>query len=418
MKSEPFTLIKGQLQIEISGAHPERLINLALREGIALSDVQHQAAGTVSCRILLADIYRLRGLTRTAQCRLHIVGRRGLPFKLAFMRKRPLLLVMMLLGTLLLAFASSIAWQVEVTSPYELSSEDKALVGELAEQAGILAYHSRWLMDLDGAEQYILSNFHQLIYAEIYSRGSSLMIHVVKRVDAPKDAQTDSAGNLVASAAGVICDVLVRRGTAAVAPGDVVEAGQVLIYSYFGNSLVAADGIVTATIYAEGYGECAEQEELVSRSGAFQQQVLIKSAGGAALCLAGTDEPSYAEYETVRSIETLQIWRKIDLPVEVILVQHYELERTLIEHGSAGAQSLARERSQNQAILAFSAMQAGEPLSDLTLSSEFIETGDGIARYRTVAEAVVEIGVFRQLTEQQQADYGSLIAGNSKQEKK
>ena len=84
MRKQPFARIRGELTIEISGERPERLLNLALREGIRLDEVRHLSAGRLSCRIALPDIYQLRPLARRARCRIRIRQRRGLPFTLAW----------------------------------------------------------------------------------------------------------------------------------------------------------------------------------------------------------------------------------------------------------------------------------------------------------------------------------------------
>lgn len=396
MHNDSFARLRGTLSIEIEGQHPERLLNLALREGLRLSAAQYLSSGRISCEIPLADIYHLRRLTRLANCRLKIVDRKGLPFILAFMAQRPLLPLMAVFGTLLLAFACSIAWQVEVTSPYTLAEADKARVEELSQQAGVVPLRSRWHIDAEAAEQYILDNFPELFYVEIFSRGAKLEISVVRRVDIPEEDQVKAPGHIVATTDGVVRDVLVRRGTAAVQEGDLVQTGQVLIYGDTYAGAPAADGIVTATVYAESYGECAEAEEHILPTGNSSQAILIRAIGGRSIRLAGNTQSPFAQYTTERSVQQISLGRKISLPVELILVKHVEQESHTILHSAEQALEKARSQSQEKAIELIYALECKDPIGEVLLFSEQIDTADQVARFRTVAQAVAEIGRYQQ----------------------
>ena len=91
MRTDPSRLISGWLTVEIRGKSPERLLNLALDEGLALSDVRWLGPGLLLVHLTPEDLRRLRPLTRRARCRLRIRRRQGLPFLLAAARRRPLL---------------------------------------------------------------------------------------------------------------------------------------------------------------------------------------------------------------------------------------------------------------------------------------------------------------------------------------
>ena len=401
MRKQPFARIRGELTIEISGERPERLLNLALREGIRLDEVRHLSAGRLSCRIALPDIYQLRPLARRARCRIRIRQRRGLPFTLAFLRRRFILPLAAALATLLLAFLCSLCWNIRVTSPYDLSEEDTTRILQLAEDQGIIRWRSRWNMDTEAAEEYILDSFPELYYAEIYQHGTALEIHVVKRIDIPEEDRQRQPGNIVAACDGVISDVLVRQGTAAVKSGDTVKKGDVLIWGVFNGQLCVADGIVTANVGTEGYGECSQEETIVQETGNYTQYSALIAPSGAQLVLLGSKEAPYDSYRTLQSRETIYLWRNIPLPVELLLIEMRELTYSTLTHSPAEAQQIANKLAEERAVRALESLECGEPQGEISISHEIIDTEDEIARCRALVIALLRIEDYHELSQEE-----------------
>lgn len=407
MKHDLQAALHGELQIELRGQALEQLLNAALTQGIRLRGIRRIAPDRILCQLALPDLYRLRPLLRGRGVRLRVRGRYGLPFFLAFLQRRPLLPLCAVLGALLLTFCASLVSTITVTSPEPLPETDAALVLDLAAEAGIREGASRWRMDLEAAEQAILEGFPALFYAEIFRHGSALEIHVVKRVDVPEEEQLRPPGNIVATQAGVIEDILVRRGTAAVAAGDTVSAGDILIYGVSGSTLLTADGIVTATVYAEGYGECAEQQYTLRPTGASHRSLSLRFAHGHSLILLGGAAPEYAHASSSETVETLQLWRKIPLPVELIFRETLELAEHELHYTPQQARRLAEAQAEQNACAALPQPADGAPLGEITLFSEVLPLDDGIQRVRVVAQTTMRIGVYQPLSEEQAAEYGA-----------
>ncbi|MBR0375568.1 MAG: sporulation protein YqfD, partial [Firmicutes bacterium] len=51
MRNDPSRIISGWLTVEIRGQRPERLLNLALREGLALTDVRWLGPGRLEAQL-------------------------------------------------------------------------------------------------------------------------------------------------------------------------------------------------------------------------------------------------------------------------------------------------------------------------------------------------------------------------------
>jgi len=418
MKNDLPGIFRGAVDIEISGRFSERFLNLAFQEGIELSHI-HKQETSVLARVPLAHVHELRDIARRSHCPFRIRRRVGLPFTFAFLRRRPLLPLAAAAAVFLLSFISSFIFSMEVGGPYPVPPEDQQKVLQLAADVGVEPGHSRWGLDLEAAEQYILLNFPELVFVEIAEQGVHLTIKVVKRVNvAPEDA-IKPPGNLVAACDGIIEDVLVRRGTAAVKSGDAVSRGDILIYGRQGGAEVAADGIVTANLWGEGYGECAELEEGSEPSGRTAIAIGLQINDGPLLHIAGAARSPYEMYQVSHQVARTIIWRKTGLTVEVILTEIGELLPFSIVYTPEEAILEARARAKENAyedLLRLYGAAGGDSLRLIDTRIEDIALPDGLARAHAVYEGRAEIGVYQQAAGQETqpppaAEAGSWDAG-------
>ena len=87
--------LKAVIQVEIRG-DGERFLQAAAREGLALRQVQREGE-LLLAELLAEDSRTLRRVLRLSRCGMRIRRRSGLPFLLAFLRRRPVLPLMSLL---------------------------------------------------------------------------------------------------------------------------------------------------------------------------------------------------------------------------------------------------------------------------------------------------------------------------------
>jgi similar to stage IV sporulation protein len=306
-----------------------------------------------------------------------------------------MILLMLPIAVALMAFAASLVFSVQVTSPYPLAGEDARRVEQLAEQAGLRPGVSRWRIDLEQAEQAILAGFPEIYYAEVFEHGVHMEISVVKRVDVPEEEKILPPGAVLATADGVIVDILVRRGTAMVESGDTVKKGDVLIHGRVGDNLLAADGIVTASVYGEGYGEWALEQTALRPTGVSSDSLNMVLPGGKQLHLLGAAESPYDLFELHRDSQPLQLWRIIPLPVEILYDEYCQLEQYSLSFGSEEAAQLARTVAAVNAEAAAAVAVGEENIRELHTTVVDIDLDDGLKRARAVSVAVAEIGAYQ-----------------------
>jgi len=398
MRNDPAAWVKGTVEIEIQGRFMERFLNLAFQDNVRLTGIRRQGE-SIFAFAELDQVRKLRLIARRSHCPFRIRRRFGMPFILAFLRKRPVLPLMAAAAIFMFFFVSSFIFTLEVTGPYPISEEDRQLVLELAEAAGVKAGRSRWGVDMEKAVEYIRDGCGDLVFAEIEEKGVHLTIQVVKRVDIPEDQEQRPPRDMIAVCDGIIRDVLVRKGTAAVSPGDAVCAGDVLIYGYDGKQGVAADGIVTASLWGEGYGECAAEEKGQELSGRSVLSLGIRINGGAYIHLLGSANSPYEQYRIEETVYNRLMGRKTDMLVEIISRKYGEVVTFFASYTPEEARSAARKLAAENAYDDLKENYSMPPYGNLQIVEERtsdIDLGDGLARAHTVLEGMAEIGCYRQ----------------------
>ena len=104
--------VMGTVRFSIRGA-PEQFLNQCARNGISLWNIEKKETFT-AC--IFAGGYRhLLPAARKTKCVLKVQERRGMPFRLAFLRRRKGLVAGAVLAFLLIQVLSLHVWSVEVS---------------------------------------------------------------------------------------------------------------------------------------------------------------------------------------------------------------------------------------------------------------------------------------------------------------
>jgi len=395
MKADPTRLVKGTLVIRAEG-DTGAFLDAALQQGLTLTAVKVDGQGCTA-KLSYEELPRLRRAARDSRCRVRFLRRQGLPFFLALLRRRPLLPAALALAVALMLFLSTLVMEVTVSGKGPLTDQELQQVLDTAAEAGLKPGATRLKVDVEQVEEYLLKKMPQLFYAEARVRGQRVELAVARRVDVTPTEQVKPPGDLVALSDGVIIDVLVRRGTAAVASGEPVQKGDVLIYGSYGEQAVAADGIVTARVWASGYGECPVTETGMMRTGRVAWSCMaITFADGQSWIVQGRKESPYELYGQEELRASTVLWRNISLPVEeIVTTVFYELEAKTVVYGDAYARELARERAELDARKELFSKHDIAVTNIVETRVEDIVLEENLRRAAVTIEARTEIGGFQ-----------------------
>jgi similar to stage IV sporulation protein len=158
-----------------------------------------------------------------------ITGKTGLIRKAMSLRKRPVLVLgMMLLLTLSLWVPSRIFF-VRVEGNQRISAR---LIEEEAQKCGIFFGASRRMLRSQQVKNQLLERLPELDWAGVYSAGCVAVITVRERALEQEKEQNGGVCSIVAARDAVISSITVLRGNGICSAGQAVKAGQVLISGY------------------------------------------------------------------------------------------------------------------------------------------------------------------------------------------
>lgn len=387
--------LRGGIRVTARGAFPERFLNLCVTERIPLWGVQKKESA-LTAWMLPRDFCRVRPIARRSRMRVRIARRYGLPFLLKRLKKRKMLLGGAAGFLLALYWLSTYIWFVEISG---LKSLPEEAVRALAAEYGIAAGAPQSGAQLKAFEKAMLLRFPAVAWTGARFTGTRLVVEVVER--APQVRDDRSPGDLVAAKRGVITQCIALEGERAVAVGDTVEAGDVLIRGCRSRLLqsasetgperrewsgVKAAGIVKAKVVYESLGEAALQKPVYTLTGRQAYGFSLRWEDGA-FTLKRAHEEEFAAYEHEKIVKRFPWWRNSAFSVELIKDIYDELAVEMMAIDEAEAQQLA-------------ALDALEKSGELVprdayvtaRRSEALEAQDGVVRVKLTIETEEEIG--------------------------
>lgn len=346
--------VDGHITITVRGKRFERLLNMAVRDGIRIWNIRRVGLEVSRCDILIRDYFRLRPLLKETGCRSHVERRDGLPFWLLRLRRRSGLAIGAALFFIGLYMLSTFVWSVEVSGTKMI---DPQRVIRAAEQIGIK--EGAWKVKLKEPlllQKELMSLLPETTWIGIEMSGTKVKLQVVEK-DEPTLPLPTGPRHLVAKKRAVIHKILPEVGRSQVTNNQVVEKGQVLISGIIGNETrqqaVSARGKVQGEVwYISNTSVPLNQTHYQLTGEKLQQQYLLIGPYAVQLwpfkkqsfTLAESSEerfvPSYAGFtsplgwKTVTQLETEPISKQMTVEEATELAKKFAREDILQKAGA------------------------------------------------------------------------------------
>ena len=174
---------------------------------------------------------------------------------------------------------SNFIWSIDIQtkmyiSPYEIRAQLKEL--------GVLEGVSKSSIDVYELEEKLQNLNSDIMWSNIRVEGSTLKVTIEEKITPPLEVEKDTDLGVVAKMDGEVKRIYTTSGTAAVKAGDVVKAGDILVYPYEGTGEyqydVAARGSVLANTFYEKVIELQISGEKIYRTGNMDSEIYIKIA--------------------------------------------------------------------------------------------------------------------------------------------
>lgn len=380
---------QGMVRLCVTGGWIERFINRCLAAGMVVWQIQTDGQNTLFW-MRIEDYRRIRSIARSSKVRVRIVARKGCPFVMYRLTKRKGLIVGPMIACLILYLCTLFVWQVEVVGNRIVDAEE---IYELAKAEDIYVGALCSAIRPREAQEMIVAKCGQLVWCGIHREGTRVVIEVVEKTS--RRTSDDGLGDIVADKSGIITEMIVLRGTGAVAVGDTVSAGTVLIagrepaYVEEGTEIepkaVGAKGIIKARVWHEGYGKASVATVRRSFAG--------RSAYGVTVRLGEMDfswqSDAISQFALWEKDKRIWQWRNQFVPVEIITDIYYECEPITESDAWEDAKAIATEQAWQSV--------AKQIPKDARIRDKRIEiaedTQECVVEVRTFAETEEEIGI-------------------------
>ncbi|MGE5528010.1 MAG: sporulation protein YqfD [Patescibacteria group bacterium] len=334
--------IGGYLVVLIRGAALERLLNLASANGIYLWDIRRYRPDFMVVSVGPRGFRALRPYLRRTHCRAAIKRRRGLPFLWRRLARRPGFLAGFALFAATIGILTGFVWRIEVVGAERLP---RAAILRSLRRLGLYEGVWRGRLDKDGIEKRLAIATPDADWLGLEIRGMVAVVRVVERILPPRQR---SGGDLVAARDGLITGMVVYRGTPAVAEGETVHAGQLLVSGVevradAAGQLAPRKVPASARVRARVWDEARSLVPL-----AFWRLVptgrrtsALRLRLGPWQAVLGSGRPPYIWFQQSRSRHSLRIGRNTPPLVELTIDRYREARPVLCRRDRRAAAALA-----------------------------------------------------------------------------
>ena len=224
--SQVVNLLRGSIELEVTGDFPERFLNLCAQRGISFWAVEWLDSHTLHLCVAWNSRRGLEELAQRTGCTLTQGRRRGVPpFFLRF-RKRYAFLVGLCLSALAVCVLSQFVLVVDVEGNEQVPTQ--VILTELQRQGLRPGVYGPALSVRDIAIQSLLQ-LDDLSWMAVNLHGIRAQVLVRERVPKPEVVDESILGDIVAKAPGIVTHMEAWSGDAAVEEGATVLPGEVLI---------------------------------------------------------------------------------------------------------------------------------------------------------------------------------------------
>jgi len=348
---------QGRIFFLSRGEQLPSFLNHVLKDGVVVYHTQRSERG-MRAQVKLADFRRLRRAARKTHTRVHIMAKYGWPFIAARWWRRKGLLTGIAIIALVLTILSQLVLSISVTGNQNVVTTE---VLERAEKLGLKTYAYSKDLDLNQIAKTLQEQLSDAAWIGVERNGTGVLIKISEK---KRPIIPEEAGNLVATHAGIVKEIMVIQGIAQVHEGETVRAGQVLITQALSSAApsvsaapnttvnnsksvkptppaLIARGFVRARVWYSSDKQVPLVEDKVEESGKIAMGWGIKI--GTRVIMVTTPDSPFEQSNTEVTSHSLKPWRNWRFPVEVIRVKYKELKNVHIERSIAEARQLAEE---------------------------------------------------------------------------
>lgn len=383
--------IVGFMTVEVKTAMMDTFIDEVVRHGVRLKNVRRVSYSKAFFTISAPDYLRIKSAMKDFSYENKIVRYGGAMCLMNLVRRRPAAVFAFLAALCAVLVLSCFCFGVKIVGAETIN---EFRLNDMIHDCGAVAGAPKSSIDLEQLKDKIQETFPNVIFVEAKFTGVILKVEILEGTEKPELAELKPC-DILADKRGVVTSIVPLRGQAQVAPGDVVEVGDVLIAGKFEKReysfVTPADGTVCAQV--DYYGKARVSEDNGELTGRTAVEIWMR-LGKSMFPISGKNP--FDTFETAEKSEGM-IGVNAALPLELISIERRETKKTV--NSSRQAELSAREAAYYNAL-----KQIGD-YEEVCGFSSSIDPGEDEEQYVTAMVTVIqEIGVKREFTETEIAE--------------
>ncbi len=342
MRNQWIYYYSGVVTAKVSGQGLERFINHLTRSGIKIWDLKKHGEETLTFKISLAEIKRLRPIVRKSGCKVEFLRRTGFPFLLKRMLKNSGFFVGALIFIAVVFVLSNMVWGIEINgADPETEHKIRQELDKIGVQTGKLQF---FLEDPEGIQRAITDNLKEITWVGVELQGTTYHLQVVEKT-IPEQPEKLGPQNLIATKKAVIVDMFVEEGQPVVDINDYVKPGQLLVSGSIGKEgkakSVSAKGEVLGETWYKSEVSVSLKTNFEVFTGNEKRKHYLKF-GSFSLPIWGFGKSSFKSFETEKEEKTFR-FLKWELPISYLEETHRESEKVMRTYSAEEAIEVAKE---------------------------------------------------------------------------
>lgn len=217
---------RGWVAVTVTGAFPERLLNLCAQRGVVFWAVEWLAEQELRLKVVRRHLSRLQELAPRAGCETRVERWVGIPDFLARFRRRYAFLLGLGMAVLWVSVVSSFILNVDIQGNQNVP--DAVILAQLRRQ-GLRPGAFGPTLDSRSIARETLWGLDELEWVTINIYGTRAQVQVAEKVPTPQRLEQEGVSDICAAADGLVMSIDTVAGQGKVVPGDMVTRGQVLI---------------------------------------------------------------------------------------------------------------------------------------------------------------------------------------------
>lgn len=312
-----YMFFAGYVYVSVEGFFIERFINICRNKNIVLQDLQRENNAYIKFKLLKSDFKEIRHIAKSAKCKVKIEKKEGIPFFINRYRKRKIFAVAILAIAIFIFVLTKFIWNIEVQGNENISREE---IIELVKEYGISIGTYKSKIDTDKISNSIRLKRDDLAWIGISVQGTNAIITVREAIEKPEIIDKNEVCNIVSTKDSTISKIIVQNGTAVVAEGDEVKAGDLLVEGimkgeHTGDRYVHAE----ATVYGKIICEKEKKENFLQNEKIKTGNIEHKNK----ICINnfkinfGKGVSKFQNYDTIMESKKMKLFSNFYFPIEI-----------------------------------------------------------------------------------------------------